>query len=184
MAEIVYRSPLAAKTGGGSLAMQEITGQTLLNLRGKADDAEFIQAATAVLGVQLPLSANTTTAAGDTSVFWLGPDEWLVRTAAASHTIAGSLQKALADVHAAVVDVSDYFTVIRIAGAAAREALAAACPLDLHPQKFLPGSCAQSHYGQAAVLLHLVDEAPTFDIQTRWSYADYVWEYLRAAGGA
>ncbi len=183
MAEIKTRSPLAAKTGGGALAMQEITGQALINLRGRADCEPFAAAVRDALGAPLPVAPNTTAAAGGRRIFWLGPDEWLVR---APETMRGeiftALQKtrAAAEGHAAVVDVSDYYTIIRIAGARARDALAAGCPLDLHPQQFAVGQCAQSRFARAAILLWHSSDAPEFELQVRWSFAEYLWEYLEA----
>ena len=186
MAELKSRSPLAAKTGGGALALEEITGQALFNLRGSPADEKFTAAAESALGGALPVAPNTTAQAEGRTVFWLGPDEWQVRvseSARAKTWTALKKVRAAAANGAAVVDISDYYTVIRIAGGGARDALAAGCPLDLHPKKFAAGQCAQSRFGRAAVLLFQCGDAPVFDIQVRWSFADYLWEYLRAAGG-
>lgn len=180
------RSPLAAKTGGGALHMQEITGQALFNLRGAPDNAQFTAAAETALGIALPVAPNTSAQAGGRTILWLGPNEWQIR---AADSLRAKTWKALQEVrtaaeeNAALVDISDYYTVIRIEGGGAREALAAGCPLDLHPSQFAVGQCAQSRYGRAAVLIFQCGDAPVFDIQVRWSFADYVWEYLRAACG-
>ena len=173
----VYRSPLAAKTPGGVLDMREITDFSLVNLRGQGD--EFRRAAAKVLGAELP-AANTAVSVGDgRTIFWLGPDEWLVRD------MRESAPKALFDLsktmHAAAVEVSDYYALIRFGGGSARHALADGCPLDL--EAFAAGQCAQSRLGVAAILLHQTDDSPTYEAQVRWSFADYVWEYLRTAAG-
>ncbi|MGU9951921.1 MAG: sarcosine oxidase subunit gamma [Gammaproteobacteria bacterium WSBS_2016_MAG_OTU1] len=179
--KVVQRSPLAGKSGGEVLQMQEIVEQTLINLRGKTDDDAFMQAVQNSLGA-LPVVANTTTSINNGVIFWLGPDEWQVRFhSPPAAEVLSSLRQSLTNVHAAYNEISDYYTVIRIAGEQARDALAAACPLDLH--KLQSGSCAQSHYAKAAVLLYQKDDTPTFDLQVRWSYAEYVWQYLCAATG-
>ncbi|MBE8157836.1 MAG: sarcosine oxidase subunit gamma [Betaproteobacteria bacterium] len=187
MVDLIARPPLAAKTGGGPLGMSEITGEILFNLRGLPKDEKFTAAAAEFLGGALPVRPNTTTAAAGRTIFWLGPDEWLVRAPETAHAeTAAALEKtrrAAKDGNAAVAEVSDYYTVIRISGGGARAALAAGCPLDLHPQQFTVGQCAQSRFGRAAILLFLRGGAPVFDIQVRRSFADYLWEYLRAAGG-
>ena len=57
-------------------------------------------------------------AVGETAVLWLGPDEWLVLTAAdRAEPTAAALRAALAGTHHAVVEVSDRMTGIGIAGA-------------------------------------------------------------------
>lgn len=173
----VYRSPLSSKTSGGVLDMREITDFSLVNLRGKGD--EFMHAAADILGAKLP-GANTTVTVGEgRTIFWLGPDEWLVRDSW-DNTPKGlfDLSKKM---HAAAVEVSDYYTLIRFGGKSARHALSEGCPLDM--EEFSVGQCAQSRLGVAAILLHQVDEVPTYEAQVRWSFADYVWEYLRTAVG-
>ena len=177
----ITRSPLADKIAGGPLNLREITEQTLINVRGQAADTSWMQRMQNVLGVLLPTTPNSTATARAT-VFWLGPDEWIVRTNDGQRQeLLSELQTTTNDAHATVVDVSDYYTVLRLSGAHACDALAVACPLDFHSDVFRTGNCAQSHYARAAVLLHRLDDAPTFDLQVRWSFADYVWEYLQAA---
>ena len=181
----VLRSPLAAKTPGGALQMREVIGQTLTIVRGAADDEQFAAAFESALGCAPPSSFRRAAADGGRIIFRLGPDEWLVRDSEKSReTACADLQRALKKISAAAVNVSDYYTAIQIAGDGARDALAAGCPLDLHPRAFAAGEYAQSRFAVAAILLYQRDETPTFEVQTRWSFANYVWEYLCAAGGA
>lgn len=150
-----------------------------VTLRGDPDLPAFREAAEARLGAALPLAPNTVAEGGGLTVSWVGPDEWLILTEpGAEGALIDGLREALADVHAAVVDVSDYYTVIRLSGPRARDVMAKGCPLDLHPRAFGPGRCAGSLYGKAAIRLIQVDEAPTYDIMVRWSFADYLWRYL------
>jgi sarcosine oxidase subunit gamma len=96
------------------------------------------------------------------------------------------LRAALADAHAAIMDVSDGRVAFRLAGPSARDVLAKGCPLDLHPRAFPPGSCAQSLLAKAAVLIHLLDDAPergpNFDVYVARSFAHYSWTWLEDAG--
>ena len=187
-AEIVLRSPLAGKSEGGPLQMREIVGQTLVIVRGDLQNEQFAAAFQKAADCTPPSSFNESAMRGGRIVFRLGPDEWLIRDDkiapdAICETFRGAMQSA-EDSHAAIINVSDYYAVIRIGGEGARDALAAGCPLDLHPRIFGAGKFAQSRFAAAAILLYQRDDAPTFDVQVRWSFAEYVREYLRKAGGA
>lgn len=164
-----------------------------VNLRGAPDDEKFLDAAREVLGMPLPLAANTTSVAADGDarmLFWLGPDEWLLHCKLArAENILSQLHKQLAGLHYAATDVTDYYTVLELAGAQTDEdgdgrnehaaaVLARGCPLDLHERAFKATQCAQTRFGNASVLLYKPDAEPLFQIQTRWSFTGYVWEYI------
>lgn len=176
----VKYSPLSAlerPASGIELTERLYVGK--LNLRGDSRDDGFLGAVEQCLGTALPLEANTVNAGERCTVFWLGPDEWLVHTEQdGQQTAAAALRSSLAGRHTAVTDVTDYYLVIRMRGERARAVLAKGTPFDVHPRVFLPGRCAQTRYGHASILLHCVDEAPTYDIQVRWSFAEYLWDYL------
>ncbi len=155
-----------------------------VNLRGDPDDDDFLDGAKTVLAAPLPLTPNTTARASGFTIFWMGPDEWLIHTPEDGQTVlTAELRQALANCHAAVTDVSDYYVVIRLAGPQARSVLAKGCPLDLHPRVFWPGQCTQSLYGKAPILMHQIDDVPTYDLQVRWSFTEYLWQYLTHAAG-
>ncbi len=50
--------------------------------------------------------------------------------------------------------------------------------LDLHPRAFRVGQCAQTGLSRANVLLHLTDDAPTFEVYVLKSFSDYLWRWL------
>jgi len=153
-----------------------------VNLRGNADDPAFSAAVATVLGVQPPLEPNTVASHGAYKAFWLGPDEWLVHTPEdGEETLIGALHVALGELHTAVTDVSDYYVVIQMRGGKSAEVLGRACPLDLHPRAFAEGGCAQTVFAHATILLHQVEGG--FDIQVRWTYAQYLWNYFAEAAG-
>ena len=56
------------------------------------------------------------------------------------------------------------------------------CPLDLQPDVFRPGDCAQTHLAKANVLLQALDDAPTFHLTVTRSFAKYLWLWLDDAG--
>jgi len=178
---VTATSPLSGfAVARGPITLEERPFVGKVALRG--EESTFLDAVAGVLGAVLPEEPNTTVKAGARTIFWLGPNEWLVHTLDGEEAaLVVALRQALAGVHAAVVDVSDYYTVLRLAGAQARTVLGKGCPLDLHPRAFKPGDCAQSLIAKASVLLHLVDESPTLDIQVRWSFAEYLWLFLTEA---
>lgn len=139
------------------------------------------------VGISLPTQALTSGTAGDVSLLWLGPDEWLLVTPdEAADGIAAEVQRALAGVHHQFTAVSDYYTTIEIAGPRGREALMKLTTLDLHPKAFPPGMVAGSMFAKAHGILWLVEAGADgdglFRLFVRWSMADYLWCTLADAG--
>jgi len=164
---------------GTQTAVSERAFLGKLTVRGRVEDPAFAGAVEQVVGGKLPTVPNTSTFAGTSIITWVGPDEWLIFTAdGAEQKMVPALREALAGIHSAVVDVSDYYTVLRVTGNRARDVLAKGCPLDLHPSKFQTGNCAGSLYNKATIRLVQMDDTPTFDIMVRWSYAEYLWKHL------
>jgi sarcosine oxidase, subunit gamma len=132
----------------------------------------------------LPFDApapNTVAAWGDRDVLWLGPDEWLVvGPAGAEGAIVDELRGALDGRHGSVVDVSAARAVLELPGGP--QALATGCGLDLDPSRWMPGSCAQTLYGKAQVIVHRRDERIT-RLFIRPSFVGYVTARLAAAAG-
>lgn len=153
-----------------------------INLRGDPADPAFLAAAGSVLGVALPLAPNTVGNGAGCSVLWLGPNEWLIVLPGAQEAAtARNLRTALDGLFVAVTEVSGGQTVIALRGKKARDLLAKGCSLDLHPRTFGPGQCAQSHLAKAPILLQQIDDAPTFELIARRSFADYLWLWLEDA---
>jgi sarcosine oxidase subunit gamma len=153
----------------GPLHIQEVAFRIQLNVRSALDETTPTER---VLGTALPLVPNTLTSAGDRQVMWLGPDEWLVVAAGTETGLLGELSQA-----ASVTDVSAARTIIRIGGDRARDLLAHGCALDLHPDRFPIGSCAQSRLALANVIIARPDPT-TFWIFARASYASYLATWL------
>ena len=150
-----------------------------INLRGQLSNRQFVEPIETTLSMAVPDQANSCTENDDSTLYWLGPNEWLLHCplSATDRTIS-KLKTALSGTHSAVVDVTDYYAVLRLTGADSTALLAKACPLDLHPQVFATGACTQTRFGHASILLHKISSTPTYDIQVRWSFTEYVWDYL------
>ena len=150
-----------------------------LVLRGGAEVAATVGAA---LGWALPDRLNTATEGENGRALRLGPDEYLLLvTASAVEATHQRLAQALAGRHHALVDISARLVAIEIEGAAARDTLAAACPLDLHPSAFGPDDATRTVFGKAEVIL---DCLGLFEMRlsTNRSFAPYARRLLAEAG--
>lgn len=192
MSEIYQQSPLYTvkwlsdsqilpADAGIVLTEQALRGH--VNLRGDPSNPAFCQAVASVLAMQLPLTPNTTSSTEDKTVLWLGPDEWLIITSAQQQVElitqlrdAGNQQ----DLSMAVTDLSSAQTIINVSGSETREMLAKGCPLDLHPEQFVAGQCAQTLLAKAAVVLW-AESDDSINIIVRRSFAEYLWQWLKDA---
>lgn len=185
MAEPVFspapRTPLDGHVGraggpadaGVTLSERRLLGK--LNLRGDAGDPAFAKAVSAALGAEPPTAPGTVAEGKAATILWLGPDEWLAVTEPGAEADALA---ALQGSSVSAVDVSDNYTVIRIAGPKARWVLAKGWAIDLHPHAFGPGRCAQGSLALANVILRQTDEAPGYELLVRPSFAKYLWDWL------
>ncbi|MCC8396923.1 sarcosine oxidase subunit gamma [Paraburkholderia sp. MMS20-SJTR3] len=149
----------------------------LVNVRGDTRDVAFMHAVEQVIGCKPPEKANTVASGNGYRIVWLGPDEWLIGSAAAHDAtraapLEAKLRAAFAGLFASAVDIGSGYTVLEISGTRTRDVLARGCPLDLHPKLFGVGQCAQSHYFKASITL-LPTGADSFEIVVRRSFADY-----------
>ncbi|CAB3789464.1 hypothetical protein LMG28614_02893 [Paraburkholderia ultramafica] len=164
-------------TASAAFRLNERPFLELVTVRGDTRDAAFVSAVQSVIGCRPPEQANTVARGNGYDMMWLGPDEWLVRSATAHDAtrtapLQAKLGAALSGVFASAVDVGSGYTVLKICGTRTRDVLARGCPLDLHPKLFGAGQCAQSHYFKASMTL-LPTGADSFDIVVRRSFADY-----------
>lgn len=177
----VIHTPLQHATfhGAGVVAGESLFCAKVV-LRASFSDTQVTARLEGAVGLPLDIAPNTFAQNEDASVFWLGPDERMVHAYGQEpHVLLAGLRDLLPVGRASAVDVSDYYTMIRLAGTNARSVLASGTPFDVHERHFAEGSCVQTRFGNASILLVMQDASPAFDIQVRWSYADYVWRYIR-----
>ena len=192
MTNVTLESPLVniARLGkrelsvdGRSCLLDEIALLDMLNLRGDASDATFAAAVLSATGLALPVLANTASVGNGRQLLWLGPDEWLLKTAAGcGDVIEAALRAALAGTHFSVVQVGSGNTTFTVQGAAAADLISRGCPLDLHARAFPDGSLAQSHIGKANVVVYCLQAQESFEITVRRSFAEYLFKWLCEAG--
>ncbi len=192
MTEVVLESPLVgiARLGkrelhadGRCCLLDEVALLDVVNLRGDAADPAFAQAIAQATGLALPVQANTASVGSDRQLFWLGPDEWLLKLPAGQgDAVEAAIRAALAGKHFSAVQVGSGNTTFTVQGAAAADLLSRGCPLDLHVRAFPDGSLAQSHIAKANVVLYCVKAETSYEITVRRSFAEYLFKWLCEAG--
>ncbi len=148
------------------LAMVEITAIPHVPLTRAAIEAR--------LGLTLP-PANTAHLGARTALR-CGPERWLVVGERAAETLLPTQLERAAAGTAAITDVSDARTVLRVAGSAASALLVQGCAIDLEAME--PGRVAATSMARLHSLLHMVDESPSFDVYASRSYAAFLWDWF------
>ena len=176
------RSAISAPDGAVRLAEAAFLGKWIL----RANAAEASGPVGTILGATLPVAPLSASVAGDTALLWMGPDEWMLVTAPDLPANAQALGASLAGTHHQLVDVSDYYTALDIAGLHARELLMKLTTLDLHPREFHAGMVTGSVFGRANATIWQTSDGdetgPSFRLFVRWSMADYLWCLLAECG--
>lgn len=165
----------------GTIRIDILDTRGFINLRGDPLNGDFVDIVEKVLGQSLPLKANTFTE-GDQVVYWLGPDEFLIGCASAdTDSIFKQLSTALEKKHFAINDVSGGQLTIVMRGKAVPDVLSKGCTVDLHPDTFPAGACAQTGLGKAAVLIANRNADSEYEVFVRRSFSDYLIKWLRHA---
>jgi sarcosine oxidase subunit gamma len=160
------------------IRLEEVAFLTQLNLRLDVD-GPALAAVEGVLRQELPVRPGTVSRAGDRTLLWLGPDEWLlVAPAGEQGQLLSELLAALAPAGGVVVDLSAHRTTIDVHGPRARDLLAKGCSLDLHPSVLTADRCAQVLLARAPVILVPHEEGTGVRLLVRSSFAGYVADWL------
>lgn len=179
LADAAHRLAAATRASRGAIRLAELPFLAQVNVRldGKGPAADAVGLA---LGLQLPLEPNTVVHAGDVTVVWLGPDEWLVvGLRGTERDLESRISAAAGDEPVSVTDVSAQRTTLLVGGPRARDLLAHGCSLDLHPRAFGPGRCAQTTLARTQVVLVARDESRAgFWVLVRSSFAGYLADWL------
>ncbi len=160
----------SASWEGATLAAVPV--RPAVNLR--ACDEAAAQRVSALLGLAMLPTANRVAATRSGAlVSWVRPDEWVVIGEVPPHE---DLASALGD-DGAIIDTSDARAGFTLTGPHVREVLSTCCPIDVHPDAFGRGQCAQTLIGHAGVFLAPIG-ADRMLVLTRPSTADYVVRWL------
>jgi sarcosine oxidase subunit gamma len=130
----------------------------------------------------LPAACGAVSGSGETSVLWLGPEEFLVVAPMEAHESLGgdllqALREALGDGEGQVVDLSANRTTFELTGARARAVLEKGCSLDLHPRVFKAGTALSTEIGNIPVVLWKTGDE-SYRIFPRASFADFLGRWL------
>jgi heterotetrameric sarcosine oxidase gamma subunit len=114
------------------------------------------------------------------TALWLGPDEWLVLGGDWSSAAGLATERAWRDRADAATDVSAQRVDLAVAGAGARDLLSFGCALDLHPDVFEVGACAQTLLARVQVIVTRA-EPDGYHLFVRPSNASHVAAFLHDA---
>jgi sarcosine oxidase subunit gamma len=131
-----------------------------------------------IAGMPVPRHGSRAAASEAMRVFATGPGRWAL-VARDDPYVEYALVQRIAIAQASIVDLTHSRTVLRLAGARARDVLAKGCTIDLDARAFDVNGFAQTRFGQSAVWLHQVDAAPSFDLFVYRGFARALWEELR-----
>ncbi|AGI26783.1 sarcosine oxidase gamma subunit [Pseudomonas sp. ATCC 13867] len=152
-----------------------------LTLRGDAHDPAFAGGVHKALGLELPVALGLV-AKGDTSLQWLGPDEWLLIVPGGEEfAVEQRLREALGeDLHYSVINVSGGQTLLELEGAKVREVLMKSTGYDVHPSNFPVGKAVGTNFAKSQLVIRHTGEH-TWELVVRRSFSDYFWLWLQDA---
>ncbi|GAA3403118.1 sarcosine oxidase subunit gamma [Pseudarthrobacter polychromogenes] len=164
----------------GVVELSEVAFLTMVGLRVNRD-SDAGQRIAAVTG-GLPAACGGVAGSGETSVLWLGPEEFLVVAPREAHESLGggllqALREALGDGAGQMVDLSANRTTFELTGPRARAVLEKGCSLDLHPRVLKAGTALSTEVGNIPVVLWKTGEE-TFRLFPRASFADFLGRWL------
>lgn len=131
----------------------------------------------AALGVEAPVSAGMRTGAGGLSLIGTGQGTWLAYADLAVPMWANGLRERLTGL-ASVSDQSSGYVIFRLKGADARRLLQRGMAIDLHPDRFGPGSAATTVISHIGAIVWQLDDHPTYEVATFRSYSESFRHWL------
>lgn len=166
------------------LVIKETTLSAHLNLRGDGSNPNFCSGVAEALGLIVPLTPGTYKCNGNTSVYWLGPSEWLVvEVGGDSEELEARLRKSLTG-HISIVDVSGGQTCINLRGTGAATVLKKSSLYDFEGwdnATSTGGRVVQTNFAKASAIISNKSD-DSYDLVIRRSFADYVAHWLLDAG--
>lgn len=164
------RSPLAtivAARRGTGIAVGERPPAPILHLERP------LGGAASALGLGALPAPGRAARAGDAAMLPVGPETFLL--------VGGNAgEAALARVFAVVLDMTDAWTRLAIAGPNAKALLAKGCALDFHDQHFPVDACAVAGFARLRAVIWRTDDL-SYDLFVGRSHALSLWEWLMDA---
>ncbi len=138
---------------------------------------------TAAVAKKLGISAEPCVATEhkDYTALPLSPGQWMLFAATgADGSFKRLLEKKIAG-NGYVSEQSHSRSAIRISGPRVLDVLTKECRLDLHPSVVSAGFCAQTTMAGVGVLMHKIDDSPTFDLIVFAGFTDSFWHWITQA---
>jgi sarcosine oxidase subunit gamma len=151
-----------------------------LTIRGDAHDPAFAAGVHKALGMELP-DALALVISGESSIQWMGPDEWLLIVPTGEEFAAEQkLREALDGLHIQVVNVSGGQSLLELTGPKVREVLMKSTSYDVHPSNFPVGKAVGTVFAKSQLVIRRTGEE-TWELLIRRSFSDYWWLWLQDA---
>lgn len=166
------------------LVVKEAPLAAHLIIRGAATDKNFCAAMGEATGLMLPLTPCTYHRRENVSIYWLGPNEWLlIQIAGNSAEIEARLRSAFKG-HVAIVDVTGGQTSVNLRGEAVATVLKKSSVYDFAAwDNALTGSgqVVQTTFAKASAVVSNKSDG-SYDLVIRRSFADYIAQWILDAG--
>lgn len=179
----LYHADLASvATSGpvdGGVQLQELKLMGHLVLRGSLQNQSFVDGFAEVMGFSLPESMQSVEA-GDASVRWIAPDEWMLIVPGEE---AFSLEKRLRELitgHFSIANVSGGQTVLMLTGKDAVNVLKKSTGYDVHDSNFPVGKVVSTTFAKTQAVIRRTG-TQKWELVIRRSFADYIWLWLQDA---
>lgn len=130
--------------------------------------------------LRLPLAPGCSAVCEEYVALPLAPGQWMLLAENDEAGFCRRMAERIGDL-GHISEQSDSRVAFRVSGGKAREMLAKGCALDTHPRVMKPWACAVTIMADVGVLLHQVDDAPSYDLLVYAGYAACFREWLEEA---
>ncbi len=127
--------------------------------------------------LKIKQTPGKTTQQKNFSAIPVSPGQWVLVSQTANSGFAKTIAKKLKGI-GYVSEQSDSRVIFRVSGPNARQLMQKGCRLDLHPSVAKAGFCGQTQMAQMGVLIHQVDNKPSFDVLVYSGFAQDFAEWL------
>lgn len=180
----VYRpGRIGVREGPTPVTVFERSGRALVQVSGWPESFQRLcQQLETLMTCQMPADGLRAVSYGERAIFRVGPERLWVAGPNEDDLLQTVGGAALGE-DAVVTEIGHSRTVLRVAGAGARELLNRGLPVDLHPAVFPVDAFAQSVIHLVPVLVHRVglERDSDFDVYVPRDYAASFWEWLTGA---
>ena len=164
-------------------SFQELANIPKINLRGDAEDKDFINNVRKILDTIIPTEPNTSNHNDKLKIIWLSPNEWLIEIYEINdfEKIISVLINSLNPQNTAVTDVTENRTILQLNGPNLYKLLAKFMIIDLDSVLYKESSVAQTIFIKVPVLIirnHKENQEQSVCLHTNRSHTQYIIDLL------